>query len=210
MIRAEVLRPQAARAGHRRNLRIAQPDRRQRAGIVGPVVTQRDGARGHAARHQHRLDFPERRRGRARVRRIDRDIGDDRAGAFAHPGLRQSHDVGALRRRRGRRGHDRRTPRSSGWLRSPRSDDAGGNRRARWRSRLPWSAVCRRRARPKGRAGRQAARKVLTRWSGVLVVIVLSSSPLGEQLCVSINDEAEIALDSRRPDRRGRRGRRSG
>src|SRR5215213_7867357 len=37
--------------------------------------------------------------------------------------------------------------------------------------------------------------KVLPRWSGILVVMVLSSSPLGEQLCVSINDEAKIALD---------------
>ena len=36
--------------------------------------------------------------------------------------------------------------------------------------------------------------KALARWSGILVVIVLSSSPLGEQLCISINDEAEIAL----------------
>src|SRR6476469_1118479 len=41
-----------------------------------------------------------------------------------------------------------------------------------------------------------SVRKILTRWSGILVVIVLSSSPLGEQLCVSINDEAEIALAS--------------
>src|SRR3954447_14357516 len=39
-----------------------------------------------------------------------------------------------------------------------------------------------------------SVRNALTRWSGILVVIVLSSSPLGEQLCVSINDEAEIAL----------------
>jgi hypothetical protein len=36
--------------------------------------------------------------------------------------------------------------------------------------------------------------KALTRWSGILVVIVLSSSPLGEQLCISIYDETEIAL----------------
>jgi hypothetical protein len=60
-------------------------------------VTHRDGARGDATRHQHRLNFPERRRSRARVRRIYRDLGDDRPGAFAHPGLRQAHDVDALR-----------------------------------------------------------------------------------------------------------------
>src|SRR5439155_21409634 len=36
--------------------------------------------------------------------------------------------------------------------------------------------------------------KALMRWSGIFVVIVLSSSPLGEQLYVLVNDEAEIAL----------------
>src|SRR6476659_5152313 len=41
-----------------------------------------------------------------------------------------------------------------------------------------------------------SVRKILTRWSGILVIIVLSSSPLGEQLCGSINDEAKIALVS--------------
>src|ERR1043166_71721 len=41
-----------------------------------------------------------------------------------------------------------------------------------------------------------SVRNALTRWSEILVVIVLPSSPLGEQLCVSINDEAEIALHS--------------
>ena len=61
------------------------------------IVTQRDGAGGHAARRQYRLDFPERSCCSARVRRVDRNIGDNRAGAFADPGLRQSRDVGALR-----------------------------------------------------------------------------------------------------------------
>src|SRR3954471_17108688 len=41
-----------------------------------------------------------------------------------------------------------------------------------------------------------SVRNALARWSEILVVIVLYSSPLGERLCVSINDEAEIALHS--------------
>ena len=53
-------------------------------------------ARRHAGGGEQGLDFPQRVRGRARVGRVDRYIGIDRAGSFMEPGLRQSHHIGAL------------------------------------------------------------------------------------------------------------------
>ena len=61
------------------------------------VVADSDAARRHAGRREQCLDFPEGIRGRPRVGRVDRHIGDDRAGSFMEPGLRQPHHVGALR-----------------------------------------------------------------------------------------------------------------
>ena len=52
---------------------------------------------GTPAADQQRLNFPERIRGSRGVGGIDRHVGDDRAGSFVEPDLRQPHHVGALR-----------------------------------------------------------------------------------------------------------------
>ncbi len=95
----EILRPQAAGAGNRRNLWIAQPDRRQRSDVVRMVVMQRDRMWGDAACRKYRPNFAECGRRSPGVRRVDRHVGHDRTGAFADPCARQSHDVAALRNR---------------------------------------------------------------------------------------------------------------
>lgn len=95
--RTEILRPQTAGAGNRRNPWIAQPDRRQCSDVVGMVVTQLDRARRHAASRKDPLSFPEGRRSSPGVRRVDRHVGHNRTGAFADPGPCQPHDVGTLR-----------------------------------------------------------------------------------------------------------------
>ena len=61
------------------------------------IAAGNDSARRHAGGRERRLNFPERIRGRPRVRRADRHVDDDRAGALAQPGLRQPHHIGALR-----------------------------------------------------------------------------------------------------------------
>jgi len=54
------------------------------------IAADDNSARRHAGCREQRLNFPERIRGRPRVRRGDRQIGADRAGSFAKPGLRQT------------------------------------------------------------------------------------------------------------------------
>ena len=83
---------------------------------------------GTPAAASMRLDFAEGIRGRARIGRVDRHVGGDRAGAFVQPGLRQPHHVGALRGGKAAAAladedHDRLV----GFLRS-RSDGAADNR----------------------------------------------------------------------------------
>ena len=92
--RAEVVGPQPAGTGDRRDLRIVQPDRRQCAGLPGD-----SGGHGPARRHAGGGEAsPGSRAGISappRVGRIDRHIDADGAGAFAQPALRHSHHVGA-------------------------------------------------------------------------------------------------------------------
>ena len=103
--RAEIVRPQAARAGLGQHLRIvdagwcrAGPDRRcDRAGPRSNAAARRRALRiariSRAAPHRGAL-----------VRRAGRHLDDDAAGRLAPPGRRERADLGALRRRRGRRG----------------------------------------------------------------------------------------------------------
>ena len=94
--RAEILRPQAAGAGDCRDFRIVEPDRRDMPRIAGWYWRDADCARRHAGGREHRLDLAQRILRGARVRRADRHVDDDGAGALAQPVLRHAHDVGAL------------------------------------------------------------------------------------------------------------------
>ena len=132
------------------------------------------------------------RRGHWRCRPERRD---DRAGAFADPGLRQPCDVGALR-----------CSQAAAGMANENDDRAIGVRHG---DRMPQAVVCRhaRRHDIRGLLARAERRREADECAdqaqgtevvtGVLFVIALSPS----RGCVSVNDEAEIALvGADRPD----------
>ena len=112
--RAEIGGPQPARTGHGRDLRIAQADGGEPLGIIGrDSGCTRMALDGTPAARERLTDFARGRCRCARIRRVDGDVDDDAAGAFAHPGPRQSPRRRRAAGRRGRRARRRRTRRSS-------------------------------------------------------------------------------------------------
>ena len=58
-----------------------------------------DAVRGNAAGFQHRTNFTHGRCRGAGIRRVDRHLGEHRAGTFPDPHMGQSHHIVALRGR---------------------------------------------------------------------------------------------------------------
>ena len=126
---SEILGPQPAGTGDRRDLRIVQPDRRHLARIFGVIVADDDPARRHAGRRRAVPEFPGTNpRPPAHCGVSTGTIGDDRAGALAQPDLRQPDHVGALRSGKTAARLADENRRASGRLPGSRSDDAGDNR----------------------------------------------------------------------------------
>ena len=208
--RPEILRPQAARAGHPPTSSDSSAGSSASVrGIVRLIVAQRD-ARCGGTPAAASIDWISRSdvRGRARVRRVDRHVDDDRrrclraSRSAPRPCTSARCGGGQAAAAVADENDDR-----CGRLPGSRSDGAAGNRSGCSPVvTTSCRAGCRRRAPPaRPSSGAEPAPKARRRSSVVCrVVIVLSSSRRQS------SDEAEVAAVDSRPDRRGRRRRRCG